>query len=164
MSFHTQKIESNWKQAKRAIKFHRLLDVVDECLPEYQYRCNYFVKGKHSYGQSYLAPSKDIARACPPQGCEDSFEREVVEPEVMDRFSEDTELADDEPDDHGALYVPEELLSNVPFDRYTRNELEKESGDCLSESDIEEPIQENNECLIERIKGWIKKITFIDLG
>ena len=161
-SIHTQTIESNWKQAKKAIKCYRSLDVIDEYIAEYQYRCNYFVKEKHSYGQSYLALLKDIARVCPPQGYEGIFEQEVVEPEVMDGFPEDIEPAEDEADDQEAFYIPEELMSKVQFDRYTRKQLEKELADCFSDSDVEEPIQEKNESLTERIEAWINKEKSID--
>lgn len=154
---HTQTIESNWKQAKKAIKSYLSLDVIDEYLAEYQYKCNYFIKEKHSYEQNYVTLLKHIAKVFAPQGCEGLIMKEVLDPQLSDGFVEDTDNAVDNPDDADAFYDKEELMNKVQFDKHMKKQLFKEFADMLSDDEvIEDELDEDVE-LIAWVKNWISK-------
>ena len=137
------------------MKSYQSLDIIDEYLALYMYKCNHYVQEKYSFKRTYERFLSDIARVCPPQGMEAIVEREIIDPQLKDGFMDDAEnpsIEDEEP-----FYDETELMDKLQFDRYTRRQLEKELEDCLSSSVESEPIRKGDKEKETFVKNWIRE-------
>lgn len=134
---HTQHIESLWKQAKKAIKSFQSLDLIDEYLAEYQYRCNNFKEEHYSYEFNYTVLLKDLAAVYAPRGYERMSGVDIVDSHLKNGFPDDVKRAmenEEKKSFQQDFFANGEIKKpNTELDE--KAELMKELDDCLSEDD-----------------------------
>lgn len=134
---HTQNIEINWRYTKETVKNYSSLDIIDNYLAEYIYRCNNFVHEKYGFGRNMIKLLRDIGRVYAADGQEGISEVEIIDPRFKDGF-------DDDAADQNDFYDANELKKKAEY----RDDILEEIKDCLSP----EPLPEEPEVDLKTFK------------